>query len=389
MSSFDNGQTVSVSISQLASSPSRILPYNPDLKFNKVIGARNPKGASHVINVDKMLRVANGNDLSELYQITLAGRPAHQGVALWDAMFNSTPYRPSTAVLFVAQNNFQPLSQDRIVSRSHFLDYSRHDTRTYLNRIAKGDQIGIAISDPMSGYVYVFLYEAEDPVWVRTKIGDGDDVPTTTVPCINVTMHHALRLNHDDLGEATVTKMGEREYDHEAAGGFVSQLVDSVLNIDQGFPWKPHFLPQSFLKVDRAVTEERLKTGLLEVRPVAYNEFLDMCQLLYRQAKHTQPKPEPVAKPAQSRGRFKKPERQTVLPVVEVMTQGTTFYATVPGQETMVSFTLEDMGQDAQRERFLTNRDLKNTLVKENSNVVILSEEFGENAYLRGFSVNF
>jgi hypothetical protein len=374
----------------LAKETKAVVAYQSDLGFNRVSNPTNtnPDGVIYSIDVSKIQKIAQSDDLAALHQITLACRPARDGFGLWDMFFNSSQYRSSTATIMVAQHNFEPVPRERVTSWPSYLRFTHSSIRTHLNKLVKGDWVGIAIGDTTAGFTYVLLYEVEDSLRIRMNAGAGE-LSSIVVPSVNATMHYALRLDHADSGSADILCMGEREYDHEMAGSFVARLTQSVMDLSTAYAWKPHFLPVQPASFKRKVIEEKLAPMIANATQINYAAFEDLCRAAYEEQGKNQPRH--PAQPPQPAGPRKKkaPTPPPVLPIIDVVSVGDTFYAIVPGVERMVSFKKDDMGSDYLAERHLTNRDLNKSMITENSLVMVLSPSFGEDAYLRYFSVNF
>lgn len=372
-----------------------IKPYDSSLLFNRIVDAGksgDPTSAIYSIDASKILKVLEADDLNQLFRITLACRPTRNGVGMWDTLFNSANRQSMNACVFSASDSFKPLPQHRVAVVSHHLNYSMLVSRIQLNQLFVGDRVGISINDISKGLVYILLYTIDDVVNI-TSPSANDSERSFIIPGVNITMDHALRIDND--GNVSVVDMQEdKEFDNTNTTPFVQWLADTVYNIVDAYPWKPHFLPYIVNSLDREVIEARLIKEKETAKEITYADFLELCQDVYRKSKGrvvtsgNNIRKRPAAKDSSP------PRKQIKLPVVEVATVGETYYAKFDHLDDCSGITYaiptSDLKQYQVTETFLTNEDLIGVNVIESSKLMALSPvPFGENSYLRYFTLNF
>lgn len=392
--SFSSGRPMLFNLNRPASTVTK--PYDSSLLFNKIVDPgknADPTSAIYSIDAAKILKVLEADNIDQLFQITLACRPTRNGVGMWDTLHNSTNRQSMNACVFAAASDYTPLSQDRVAVISHHLNYAMLISRIQLNQLSVGDKVGISINDISKGLVYILLYTIDTMVNV-TSTSTNDNDRSHLIPGVNLTMNHALRI--DDESNVTVVDMQEdQEFDNAKTTPFVQWLVDTVYNIVDAYPWKPHFLPYVVNSLDREVIEARLIKDKAEAKEISYSEFQELCRSIYRKSKGrvvtvgNNIRKRPGAKDSNAPRKT-----QTKLPVVEVATIGETYYAKFDGIDdrtgTTYAISVDGLEKHKVVETFFTNNDLIGINVIESSKVMPLSPgEFGENSYLRYFTLNF
>lgn len=389
--SFSSGRPVLFDLNR----PFNVKPYDSSLSFNRIVDAgkpTDPTSAIYSIDATKILKLLEVDNIDQLFKITLACRPTRNGVGMWDTLFNSANRQAMNACVFAASNNFKPLPQHRVAVVSQHLNYSMLVSRIQLNQLFVGDRVGISINDISKGLVYILLYTIDDVVNVSSPSTSESD-RSYMIPGVNLTMDHALRIDND--GNVTVVDMQEdKEFDNTSTTPFVQWLADTVYNIVDAYPWKPHFLPYIANSLDREVIETRLIKEKETAKEITYANFLELCQDVYRKSKGrvvtsgNNIRKRPGAKDTGA------PRKQIKLPVVEVATVGGTYYAKFDHVDDRSGITyaipINDLKQYEVTETFLTNEDLIGVNVIESSKLMALSPvPFGENSYLRYFTLNF
>lgn len=392
--SFSSGRSMLFDLNRPVSSVAK--PYDSSLLFNKIVDSgknSDPTSAIYSIDAAKILKVLEADDIDQLFQITLACRPTRNGVGMWDTLHNSANRQSMNACVFAAANDYTPLSPDRVAVISHHLNYGMLVSRIQLNQLSVGDKIGISINDISKGLVYILLYTIDAMVNITVPSTNGND-RSHLIPGVNITMNHALRI--DDESNVTVVDMQEdQEFDNVKTTPFVQCLADTVYNIVDAYPWKPHFLPYIVNSLNRDVLETRLTKDKAEAKEISYSEFQELCRSIYRNAKGrtvtvgNNIRKRPGAKDSNA------PKRtQAKLPIVEIATIGETYYAKFDGMDdntgTTYAISADSLEKYKVVEKFFTNNDLIGINVIESSKVMPLSPgEFGENSYLRYFTLNF
>ena len=389
---FSSGRDFNLSDFTTTSDKNNAAPYEPTLRFNEVIdrSRTDTKDITYSINPEEILKVIEKDELNALYQITLGGKSARDGTGLWDVLFNASVKKSLTACLFTAQADFTPIPRHRVPFTSSYLNYTMYVSRLHLNQIILGDRLGIAIRDMRTRMQYVLLYVVDSFCWTNASVPTSEE-RGGMIPSINIRMEHAVRI--DTQGRTTLVDMEEGvEYDAERANPFVSRLVNGVNQIVDAYPWKPHYVVRTMPSVKRKDLETRFAERSAEATPISYEEFDKISRKAYQEAKVRHKNNPNRGKPRGARSPQNR--REIELPTVEIFQQEGRFYATFDDASdptgTMYQVDFSDAGSALKAETFLTGDDLLNVPnLKENNTVMLLSPQFGENATLRYFTLNF
>jgi hypothetical protein len=369
--------------------------YDSNLTFNRIIEQKQNDAQSIVYSIDSkaMLEELRKENLDALYKITLACRQSRAGNSAWDVLFNEVQLRGNAACIFFTRHDYSPIPQDRIIYASNFLNFSMPITRSHLNHVITGDRFGISINDVTTGNVYVLLYLVEE-FGTTIKIGHPDE-PGLLIPGMNVKLEHALLLNHE--GELIISSMEEgAEFNEEKAKPFVEWLIDTVDDIGEGFPWKPHFLPFIPRSYKRSLLEDRLLSQKEVAVDVSFDEFEEVCRSAYRRVRDSRRNSAPRLRPGARNDQ--RPHQDNKVdakpPVVEIFTYNGDYYAHFalgcPTNDTMYRIPQDSLGKKVSVETFFSNKDLENILIEESSKVLVLSpDRFGDQSYYRLFSLSF
>ena len=376
----------------------QVVLYNPELTFNRIIEQKSGDPLSIIYSIDSQafLKELREDNLSSLFKITLACRQTRLGASMWDALFNDSQQSatPLTSCVFLAQNNYSPIPQDRVMYTSNFLNFNMPITRSHLNHVTTGDRIGIAIYDKAQDKVYVLLYIVED--FGVAKNTSLDNQLIVTVPAANIKLEHALLLDHE--GNLIIHAMEEdNQFDETVAKPFVEWLIDTVDEIGEGFPWKPHFLPFIPREYRRTEIEEWITQQEDHALTVSYDEFEQVCKKAYRRLREPRRNGPRLRPGARERDEQPRQEKKTALkpPVIEVATLTDHYLIRFKlgnaGDDTTYRVECADLGKRIHVETFLSNKDLEHVMIDESSRVMPLSPgKFGtDKAYLRYFSLSF
>lgn len=361
-------------------------PYDPNLKYNRLLEQRNQdlKKATFSIDPVQILKTLEKDRLQDLEKLTFAARPTpRENVGLWDVLFNYRSYQGLTACIMTAKANYKPISQERVAFVSRFLNPEMSTSRIHLNQLVKGDRIGVAINNLITNDTYVLLYVVDDFTAVRYERPGKDH--STLLPAVNVSLHHVIKINQE--GQGSLTDMNDHVvYESEKAQPFVEWLFHAVCDITNAYPWKPHFLPLPLIQKDKEALEANLLKDLESAETLSYDSFLSLSKNYYYKAKE-------LNKRKQSKDQ-KNTEQDQNLPIVQVISRSdhlvVKFDYLYDPEAKSYFITKEDLGRYLETEIYLTNKDLENILVQESDKLIVLSsDKFGENTYLRYFSVNF
>lgn len=397
--SFSNGQSLTLPTARTV-----ISPYDSNLRFNRIVDHdrknNDPSKIVYSIAALDILKAVEADQLDQLFKITLAGRQMRSGISMWDTLFNNASRQSLTACIFTAQNDFSPIPQDRVPVVSKYLDFSMSVSRVHLSQVIPGDRVGIAVRDISKEVVYVLLYILEDVCSVTATQTD-DDGRSSLIAAINAKMEHAIRID-ESTGDMVVVDMEEgNEYNKELATPFVQGLYDTVYDIVKSYSWKPHLLPITPNAFKREELEARLieQVAKIDELQVSYTEFEDACRAAYQRAKHRgvsgSSKDRRRPKARGESGNQPAPVKQTPPPpIVEIVSlDNKRFIAKLDGDSNPTgisySFDVESMGNRVVTETFLLNKDLDRANIGESSKLLVLGDQFGPNAYLRYFSLNF
>ena len=383
MFSFSNGTTTTIDISNQKTPREVVQPYIQDLRFNKIVeNKRNNDPSTIIYSIDhvEFLKSLKNDQLEDLSKITLACRPTRDGVGIWDTLFNSNNRQAITACILTAQHDFSPIPQNRVVVTSQFLNFSMTVSRIHLSQVVKGDRVGIAINDMIRQITYVLFYIVEDKCVVRSNIEDVDEIKTV-VPAVNLRMEHAVRSDYE--GNATIVSVNEESSFNDNAIPFMTWLMDTVYDIPGSYSWKPHFLPLFVKSFERDTIEDRLVAENTNASIVSYTEFENKCRKLYRQAKQN--------RNIKTREQSDTNRSPIKLPIIEVVSFEDNYQVKLDDDRGSVFiFQKDSLGNQLFTETFLTNQDIKGVVIDESSKLFILSpSKFGENVYLRYFTLNF
>ena len=384
---FSEGRTTTLVTAHHNTFTRSIQPYDSTLRFNKIVSSRDSDPSSFIYSIDPsaFLKVLESDQLKDIITITLAGCPVrNNGVGLWDTLFDSSVKHSMSACVLTAQKDYTPIPQNRTVVASQFLNFSMPVSRVHLSEIVVGDKIGIAINDLTQQLTYILLYTVDERCSVTSTVRN-DEGRTSLIPAINLRMEHAIRMDYE--GSATVVDIDEDHPMDPLAVPFMTWLADTAYDVSQSYPWKPHFIPSIPESFNRELIEERLEKEAPQAKEVSYSDFEQACRNLYQSFKQQRP-----AAPVAARRRPKAKTRGDVripLPRMEVITFANSFRVKLENDE-IYAFSKESLGYQNVSETFLMNKDLENIVIEESPKVLILSpSKFGENAYLRYFTLSF
>lgn len=358
-------------------------PYDPNLKFNRLLEQKNQdlKKATFSIDPVAMLKTLEKDRLNDLAKLTFAARPTpRENVGLWDVLFNYRSYQGLTACIMTAKADYTPIPQDRVAFVSKFLNPEMSTSRIHLNQLVKGDRIGIAISNLITNDTYVLLYVVDE--FTAVKYEKPGKESSALLPSVNVSLHHVIKINHE--GHGSLTDLGDHvTYDQNQAQPFVEWLFHAVCDITNAYPWKPHFLPLPLVQKNPQLLESSLLADIEQAQSLSYDDFLTMSKTYYYKAKELN-----------KQKRRDDKDKDASLPIVQVLSYQNYFivkydYQYDP-QATPYRLEREDLGRYLLTEAYLINSDIGHFLIRESDKILQLSpDKFGENAYLRLFSVNF
>lgn len=393
LQTFSSGQSLALNLQ----GQKNVQPYDSTLRFNRIVERKDndPTATIYSIDPNAFLKALEHDRLPELFKITLAARPARNGVGIWDTLFNSAPNQGMTGCILLANNDYQPIGQNRVVITSKFLNFSMRVSRVALNQVETGDRIGIAINDIAKGLIYILLYVIEDVCTIPSPEKDDEDRPSL-LSAVNVKMEHALRVNYD--GSNTLVNMEEGTvYDQDKAQVFVQWLINVVGDVPSSYPFKPHFLPVNLPAVKRTELEARLQEDVARATPISYQDIEALSREAYQRAKPL--KTNNPQKGNQQNGNTRRrpaarPRPGNELPIVEVVTTSEYVYLKLDDKSNpdnqIYRLDRHDVLDQSVTETFLNNKDLANVLISESNRVFELSDAvFGEGSYLRYFTLNF
>lgn len=360
-------------------------PYDPNLKFNRLLEQKNHdfKKATFSIDPVQMLKTLEKDQLTDLAKLTFAARPTpRENVGLWDVLFNYRSYQGLAACIMTTKADYSPIPQERVAFVSKFLNPEMSTSRIHLNQLIKGDRIGIAINNLITGDTYVLLYVVDEFTAVRHERQGKDSF--TLLPAVNVSLHHVIKINHE--GQGSLTDMNDQVvYDHDTAQPFVEWLFHAVCDITNAYPWKPHFLPLPLVQKNPELLESSLLNDIEIAKPLSYDDFLNISKTYYYKAKELS---------KQKKHQDRSDDKENLLPIVQVLSYDQYFIVKYDYKydESATPYRLDkiDLGRYLFTETYLTNKDIGHLLVRESDKILNLSsDKFGPEAYLRLFSVNF
>lgn len=385
---FNSGRSVELNL--VGQKP--VQAYDATLRFNRIIDSRNNDPSATIYSIDPtaFLKLLENDQLADLFKITLAARPARNGVGIWDVLFNSASHQGLTACILVADNHGRTIPQPRVVVTSQFLDFRMRTSRVALNQVEIGDRIGITVNDMARGTIYVLLYVIEDLCMIPSPVMDVDGRPSL-MPAVNVKMEHAIRVNHD--GTTSLAEMEEgNSFDPEILQNFVQWMVNTVNDVPVSYPFKPHFVSINNPSVKRDVLETRLKDDIERATAISYDDFEIMCREAYHQAKP----PRSTGQQNNGRGRKGNGRGRTpnTQPILEAVQARNSLYVKLSADcnpdNTVFRLDIQEVQDRAVTEIFLANRDLEGILIGESNKILVLSKDpFGHDAYVRYLSLNF
>lgn len=392
------------------------LPYDDSLNMNRKIiyNREDPTQDIYSIDAQQFLHKLKRDDFSGLEQITLVtGRDwrTKKDLALWDVWFNNIPKRPFNAVVMTASQSYGALEQDMIISSSPYLDYTKHTSRVHLNKISENDIVSIGIYDSGSYLTYVMIYQ----IVSMCNVINPKDNNNVSLPAVNLNLLRAHQI--DSVGNAKTVELNDDKYsDNET--GLVEWVFNSVNNITEAYPWKPHFLPftpNSFVGGDiedrfkrlsfvldnqgldaRILDAERRSIGHMSIQDGTYDDFVDLCRAAYTEAKTHYDNEKQVKLPrdrTKDRDKTRKPKPVVNLPLAHIYKYGDTITGSimVQGLYYAVRFPTESIGSRFGVETYLSNQDLVMSTIMDNNSVLLLSPNLVENhdVVFRYLTVNF
>jgi hypothetical protein len=373
-------------------------PYDTALKLNrKIIYSReDPTADIYSIDAFAFLQLLTRDKFEELSRITLAVRPDWNNksdIAVWDVWFNNIPTRPFNAVVMTASENYSPLTTSRVITASPFLDYTKKVSRVHLNRIENNEIIGIGIYDSTNEYTYVLIYQIDG----KCEVDVTNEGKVTSVPCVNLNLLRAHRI--DDQGSANTVDIGDDQYsDNESP--FVEHIFNSVNEVTEAYPWKPHFLPFTPKSFNTQAIEDQLNSIYSEINndenPFAiegrYEDFEEFCRLAYKEAKvaYDNQKDVPTEQSKDKRKNYRKPRREAKLPIALVYKIDEYYVGSVAIGDIVrsVKFHENTLGNRKIVETYLTNSDVNMNTIMDNSQVLSLILSRTE-AVFRYLTINF
>jgi hypothetical protein len=412
--SFSNGRTDSFTVAT-NTDPRRVAkPYDANFTYHRLAQAggdrpkrdkpgknnnnaqQAPRMPIYLIDPQALLRVLQEDNLPNLHKLTLLGSPGRNGVhAMWDVLFNMTSRNGLSACIYTATDKFEPIPRSRVSYCSNFLDYSMSSSRIQLSQIESGDRIGIALNDVINGVTYILLSVIDGLTNVLNKDGTGED-RHALIPAVNITVEQILRI--DDTGTMTVDMDPDNIHDHQNAAPFVQRLYDSVYDITEAYPWKPHFvtiIPQGGINV--AEVNARIQDQFQNPTVVSYQQFEDLCRQAYQLAYN-------FGRGSVAGGGIRKrpAARNQQLPKIEVVTTNTKVYIafednfnplTAAGFDPMKTSVIEldkidDLSKIRIIEPHLCNADVNPAFILEDSTIFHVKYN-DEKAVLRYFELNF
>jgi hypothetical protein len=383
-------------------------PFDASLSFNRLISnnPEDPTGNIYSIDAEKILRQVSREKFDALTKITLACRPDQRSsgsLAIWDVLFNTIQRKSFNAVIMAAKNDYSPLAMNRVVVSSSFLDYTRPVSRIHLNRIEVSDTLGIAIYDTVNNYTYVLMYSIAGTCSVQLNQNNANEDRPLSIPSVNCILTRVHRI--DDDGSAMTVEFSEDDYS-DKEGPFVGWLFNSVNDIPEAYPWKPHFLPFTPNGYNREAIEKSLDDITLNLdndeEPRIFNgryeDFEEFCRLAYKEAKikkdltkgDTSP---PVVDNSKKdrRGQKRRGPRENKLPIASLFKLGEYYIGSVVVEDEFraVRFHENTLGDRELVETYLTTKDIVGSNLIENGSVLLLSSVGSEDHIFRYLTVNF
>lgn len=390
--SFSKARPVSVAI---PSTRKLDLPVDPKLTFNSVIHTRDNKIETSIYSIDpvSILDKLEKDQLESLAAITLGCQIRKDLAVVWDVVFNTLRRDHLIACVFVANNLYHPLTKNKVLTHSQFLDQDRPISRLQENLVDKGDKIGIAIYNQITQKTYVLLYTITGHCLAQ-HIKGKDDAHRSRTSAVNLTLNHVYVIGEDDAGAERVD-VDETVVPSAEAHTFVEWLATCSNNTRITYPWKPHFLPLIHRTFDRNHIESNLQSAIDNASKISYDQFEDICRTAYNKIRVKR-------SAAVNRNRHQKkdgenPQTERVvfdIPEIEVMTLGTTglIFARVVDHDKNRSylFAAPVDNKTVLVEKFLMNEDLKGRILKETTGIFVTEPVPGEAPYiLRSLTVNF
>ena len=371
-----------------------VLPYDNTLALNRMISNKDPNNIIYSVDMVKVLKSLGDDDLTDLLHVSLAGRIHHQNpgnVTMWDVLFNM---QGLTGCVLLTDSEYKPIDPNRVLTATPYLDFGMKVSRIHLNKVKMGDNIIVGVYDREKNDAYILIYRTKDTCNVAkydTVIVDRVDI----IPTVNCDLIHVVRMKNDcDVETATMT---DDTFDNEKIVPVIESVFDTLLDIENGYPWKPHFQRYSPDRYNKTQIESDLNQILQNVDIGSYDDFEDYCRRAYNLAKVKYKNTPRVSSPPITRsitGRTKRaPKTPIVLPIVEVYSIGEYIIGCVDieakGVFSTVKFHRDTIGNKGPSEPYLLGNDLIMRKIIDDTSVMLLDVSYGKYSTFRYFTLNF
>jgi hypothetical protein len=373
------------------------LPFDMELGFNAIVGSwdKNLETNLYSINPVAVLDKLEKDELVDLASLTLGCQIRKDTACVWDVVFNALRRDHLVSCVFVADENYEPLKGNRVLTHSQFLDQERHISRLQENMVDKGSRIGVSIYNENNQKTFVLLYTVVGHCLAYHIQLKPDDRKVKT-SALNCTLDHVYVIEADD--SASRLDVDEAITPNNNAHTFVEWMVNCVNDTRTVFPWKPHFLPathraynsEQILKTRDAAIENAVET--------TYDEFEDIVRIVYNKIRLKRigalSRTRSNAKDTAVDNKTTRVQNTFEVPEIEVIDLGDTnrLYVRIIDHNNNRGYIF-DKPTDKKTtlvERFLLNKDLENKILTEVTGIFVMSDVSGEKPYiLRTLTANF